>query len=167
MTQGSNNSLAVTVSMQQQTGYKSYGPADAFNPVNHNDDIIWLWLNPLLNLKVNPDIPNSVQWNGYGFDATDYYALDVYPVYVNELKYGLSPETQTELARVWAAGQNWPSGDGPALTLADYSNILQADPFTNSEYTLPEILPSTTPDGRFTLAGSTQGATYNVFYTQE
>lgn len=154
VTQGSSNSLMVTTSVQTTTGYKTLGVPDILDPVDHDDDMIWVWLNPLVLLKVNQDIPGAVQWNGFNFDSDDGPGMDVYGVHVGELKYGLESGSQDEFARLWAAAQTWPTGAGPALTSADYLQILQADPFSNDEYTLPETLPQVTPDGRFTLAGT-------------
>ena len=58
--------------------------------------------------------------------------MDVYPVYVGWLNGDLAMTSADSkpLARAWAAGQVWPSGQGPALTSADYSKILLADPYS-------------------------------------
>jgi hypothetical protein len=59
--------------------------------------------------------------------------------------------------RTWAASQMWPSGQGPALTSADFTQIAKTDPFYESSYGPNFVgyappLPSTA-DYRFT--GST------------
>ncbi|MDR3763802.1 MAG: hypothetical protein P4M01_06865 [Acidobacteriota bacterium] len=40
-TQGSGNSSSITLSKTTTKAYKTGGTGDAFNPVNHGDDIIW------------------------------------------------------------------------------------------------------------------------------
>jgi hypothetical protein len=156
--QGTNSSSTVTMSKQTGVSYKTNGTGNAFSPVNHDYDTIWLWLNPLFIYTVYPGTTN-VQWNGYGYDPKDpsgTEGLDVFGVQVGYLNgdFGADPSITTILARGWVTtnepGMIWPSGQGPGLTSADIANVLAADPFTSPSYTLPPLLPSTTADGRFT-----------------
>jgi hypothetical protein len=188
--QGSNSSSTTTISKQTSVSDKTNGTGDAFNPVNHDYDTIWLWLNPLLIYTLDPNNPNSLQWNGYGYDSNDPSGTggpDVFPVQVGWLNghFGNSPSIQAVLARSWVTtnepGMTWPSGEGPGLTSTDIATILQADPFASGTYTLPSPLPSTTADQRFTQiayppnpiaytqAGPGNGGgittTYNTVYT--
>ena len=171
-TQQNSTSNTVTVSDQASLAFKTPGTANAFSPVNHDYDIIWLWLNPIMQLTVNPNNPNALTWNGYGFDEADQPALDIWPVYVGYLNgdFGpLDPEDAQVLARSWATGQTFPqSGAGPALTSADFTQILQADPFTNTSYTVTPsgTDPSTTADGRFTISGGPSGQAQSFPYKQ-
>jgi hypothetical protein len=154
-TQGSNTSKSVTISKQTAVSYKTNGTGNAFSPVNHDYDTIWLWLNPLMIYTINLNNPSFLQWNGYGYDNNDVNGMEIYGVQVGCLNghFGSCPSVQTVLARGWVTtnepGMIWPSGEGPGLTSADIANILKADPFTSS-YVLPSPLPSTTADGRFT-----------------
>jgi len=127
--------------------------------VNHDYDAVWLWLNPLVLFTYYPST-GAIQWNGYGYDPNDPSGgggRDVFPVQVGYLNghFADNPSVDTVLARGWVTlyeQVNWPAGEGPGLTSADKANILAADPFTNTNppYTLPEPLPSTSADGRFT-----------------
>jgi hypothetical protein len=168
LTQASTNSSSTTISGQSSLADKTQGTPDAFNPVNHDYDIIWLWLNPLLQLTVNPGNPNSLVWNGYAYDMADSGIIDIYPVFVGYLNghFGPDASTASELARTWSVGQTWPSGDGPGLTNADFAQILGADPFSNSSYTVSLGSGGTTADGRFTLSGGATGVSQSFAYEQ-
>jgi len=156
--QGSNSSSTVTMSKQTGVSYKTSGTGNAFSPVNHDYDTIWLWLNPLFIYTVYPGT-TKVQWNGYGYDPKDpsgTEGLDIFGVQVGYLNgdFGADPSITTILARGWVTtnepGMIWPTGQGPGLTSTDIANVLAADPFSSASYTLPTLLPSTTADGRFT-----------------
>ncbi len=153
------NTSTVTTSLQVQQGEKTFGNnASIFAPVNHDADIIWVWLNPAVILSLYPN--NSVVWNGYGFDATDTPAgsgIDVVGVPLGYLNgdYGtIPPDLQVSLNRSWAAGQIFPPGQGPALTSTELAQIAAADPFSDSTYGPKSIGTSppspSTLDGRFT-----------------
>jgi len=185
--EGSNSSSTVTISKQSSVSDKTNGTGNAFSPVNHDYDTIWLWLNPLMIYGVKPNDPTFLQWNGYGYDNNDVNGPDIFGVQVGWLNghFGVNPSIQTVLARGWVTanepGMIWPTGEGPGLTSADITNILKADPFTSGTYSLPTPLPSTSADGRFTQipyppnpvnytqaglgngGGTTTG--YNVVYT--
>jgi len=133
------------------------GTGDAFNPVNHDYDTIWLWLNPLMIFTVQPNNPvKTVQWTGYGYDNHDVNGPDVFGVQVGWLNghFGPNPSIAAVLSRNWVTqnepGMVWSSGEGPGLTSNDIANILKADFFTSGTYSLPSPLPSTSADGRFT-----------------
>jgi hypothetical protein len=154
--QGSNTSSTVTISKQTSVSDKTNGTGNAFAPVNHDYDTIWLWLNPLMIYTINPNDPSFLQWNGYGFDNNDVNGMDIFGVEVGWLNgdFGVNSSIQTVLARGWVSsnepGMIWPAGEGPGLTSTDIANILRADPFTSGSYVLPSPLPSTSADGRFT-----------------
>jgi hypothetical protein len=156
--QGSNSSSTVTISKQTTASYTTNGTGDAFSPVDHDYDTIWLWLNPLMIYTVFPDTPTSLQWNGYGYDNNDINGPEIFGVQVGWLNghFGNNPSINDRLARSWVTrfepGMMWPAGEGPGLTSADIATILQADPFTSASYVLPSPLPSTTADKRFTQA---------------
>lgn len=154
-TQGSSSSTTTTVSQQASVSDKTNGTGNAFSPVNHDYDTIWLWLNPLMIFSIDPNSGN-ITWNGYGYDSHDVAGPDVFPVQVGYLNGDFGPNSSIAavLARNWVTsnepGVTWPAGDGPGLTSTDISNILAADFFTNPSYTLPSPLPTTSADGRFT-----------------
>lgn len=59
-----------------------------------------------------------------------------------------------EFQRTWAAGENWPAGQGPGLTPADLNNILAADPWGHCMPNSPvgsSACPTFSTDGTFTL----------------
>jgi len=165
--QTTDSSSATTLSTSTTTGYKLMGPpsppcitggscpATINTPIDHDYDVIWLWLNPVAWYTVSP---GSMQFNGFAYDTSDIPEMDIYPIPVGVLR-GSIPMTQSlanELARAWAAGNNriFPAGDGPGLTSADYANILAANPFTATSYSVNPAL-TTSSDLRFTLAGLT------------
>jgi hypothetical protein len=157
-TQASSSTSSFTLSAQTVNGTKSMGTVNAFSPVDHDYDYVWLWLNPVVILTVNPT-SQTVTWDGYGIDAADQNAnvMDIWPVQVGYLNgdFGtLDPGDAEVLARSWAVGYlTWPSGEGPGLTQVDFDQILLADPFANSSYAVTVPAGSnTTADGRFTLA---------------
>jgi hypothetical protein len=169
----SDTSSSVAISSQDTWTTKVPGPADPYAGVDHDYDIIWLWLNPLLNFSIDPSSgANSLIWTGYGFDADDVHEMDIYGVYLGWLTGRLSspgPGTSdfTPLARAWAGqpsnGQIWPAGATPsllnaagtAIDPATGATIAAADPFSDANYTVTIPAGSeTSSDGRFTLTGN-------------
>lgn len=156
-TQTRTSSNATTLSFTNLSSYKVMGPpsppVSINTPINHNYDVIWLWLNPVAMYSV---ATNYVQFNGFAYNEADLAGVDIYPVLVGQLNGSIpmDPSLVQELSRSWASVQTFPAGDGPGLTLADFANILASDPFTNSAYS---VSPSATTSGdkRFTLTGST------------
>lgn len=172
--QTSANSNAVTLSSQSQITNHTVGTPNAYSPINHDYDIIWLWLNPVVLLSTNPNTPSALTWNGYGVDEDDQPAMDIWPVQVGWLNgdFGtpLDPGDAKELGRSWANNlYSWPTGDSPALNATDYANILLSDPFTNPSYTVNLVSgsnPATTTDGRFTISSPNGGAAQSFVYKQ-
>jgi hypothetical protein len=118
------------------------GPASSTVGVDHDFDIVWVWLNPMATVVVGP---GKVVFTGYSFNgADDANEMEVVPLYVSWLK---SPSTipanvATRLARQWDT-----SGVG-GLTTADYASILAADPYSVATYN-----PNTDAWHRFDLQG--------------
>jgi hypothetical protein len=155
--QGTNSSQTITTSKTSTVSYQTKGTPTCA-PVNHDYDVIWLWVNPLVIYTVFPGT-TSLQWNGYGYDNNDpsgTLGRDVVGIEVGWLNgdFGSDPAINTILARGWVTtyepGMIWPAGEGPGITSSDIANILAADPFTNPSYTIPNPLPVSTADGRFT-----------------
>jgi hypothetical protein len=151
--QSSNSSSTTTLSKQTTVAYETSGTGNPFSPVNHDYDIIWLWVNPLLVYSVNVGT-GALQWNGYGYDPHDLPGPDVVGIAVGWLDghFGSSPSIKKILARGWVTTNEhlvWATGQGPGLTSTDIANVLKADPFV-AGYTLPSPLPTNSADGRFT-----------------
>jgi len=164
---GTNNSSTVTINKTKQLSDKTSGPVDAFVGVDHDYDVIWLWLNPVLPMQADPNVPHSLIWNGYGFDATDQPEMDIFPVFVGWLNGDIPvpPDAAAVLARTWAGpGQTWNPGEGPGLTGpgtgTDFATIEQADPFWQCTPN-PANCPATVDAARYTLT-----ANQNLVYEQ-
>lgn len=120
------------------------GPASSAAGIDHNYDIVWLWLNPAVDLTLTG--PASFNWDGYAYNAADpVNQMDVLYLYVYELKNpALIPaNVASRLARTWDV-----SGVG-GLTDADYQAILTANPFATN----PLYDPNMDSSGRFSPAG--------------
>jgi hypothetical protein len=159
-TQESDYGTTVTVNKQTSTSDKTPGPSDPYIGINHDYDVIWLWLNPVALFTVFPDT-NMVEWDGYGFSTADQPAMDIYPVFVGWLN-GDIPMTASQAAplnRTWAAGQTWPAGQGPELTSTDFQNILAADPYWQCAPN-PAACPRSVDPGRYTLVTANQDFIY-------
>lgn len=144
-TQESDSTSSITVEGSTTSGIIVRGPANSSVGVDHDYDIIWVWLNPIIELDVNS--ATSLQWAGYTYNPNDpVNEMDVVGIPVVELKSpSLMPEGLVEaLARSWDTAS--PPGQA-ALTAADYATILDADPFeVNASFN-----PNTDSTGRFTL----------------
>lgn len=149
-TQQSNTSSSVTVSKTTTTSDKISGPTNGYVGLNHDYDVIWLWLNPVTNFVATAG-STDIQWTGFGYSTLDQPGMDVYPVYVGWLNGDIAvPSTvQSVLARSWAAGEVWPSGQGPGLTSTDYQTIEASDPYWDCT-PKPSACPTTVSGTRFT-----------------
>ena len=137
-----DNSNSMTISNTTNLGDVVPGPASSAVGIDHDYDVIWVWLNPELMLAIPG--PYQIQWSGYTYDAEDdAKEMEVKPLYVWQLKNpSLIPAgVASRLARSWDT-----SGLG-GLTSADYTSILAADPFVTN----PAFDPNTDTSGRFDL----------------
>jgi hypothetical protein len=131
------DSTAITVQKTTSTDLLVPGPACDYCGVDHDYDLIAVWLNPVkLYTLTNGGV---VQPNGYGFSTFDQPGVDVYYVYAGELNgdIPMRTSTTTAFARVWAGSNNgfqYASGDGPALSAQDEQSILKLDPYFNCTY---------------------------------
>lgn len=167
-TQKTTNSQTVALSVKVASGEKTEGTGNYFAPVDHDYDIIWVWLNPALIFTTNGD---QVAWNGYGFDSRDEDGMDVVGValgYLNGDFGAIPPDIQTSFNRAWSASQTYATGHGPALDAHDLSVIAAADPFSASTYgeTYIGYVPPTpaTADNRYTISLCSQSQSFG--YTQ-
>jgi hypothetical protein len=154
-TEENDTSTTISMNTMLQQGTTVRGPASSLG-VNHDYDVIWLWLNPLSMFTLLHGA-NSITWAGYAFDANDIPAMDIYPVYVGYLNghFAMPSDVAQVLARTWAAGQEWGPGEGPGLTAQDFATILSADPFSDPSYTVSvPVGSSTSTDARFTVTNN-------------
>lgn len=134
------DSTAVTVQKTMSTDLLVPGPACDYCGVDHDYDLIAVWLNAVrLYALTNGGV---VQPNGYGFSTFDQPGIDVYYVYAGELNgdIPMRSSTTTAFARAWAGSSNgfqYASGDGPSLSSQDKQNILKFDPYFNCTYKSP------------------------------
>jgi uncharacterized membrane protein len=156
---GSSDSSTVTINKTTAQSDLTRGPASSFVGIDHDYDVIWLWLNPLLMLSYDPTNPNAISWNGYGFDPDDQPDVDIFPVYVGQLNgdFTIDSNVAGVLARTWAAGQAWPAGQGPGLTGpglgTDFDQIVRADPFWECT-PRPANCPTSVDLTRFTISNN-------------
>jgi hypothetical protein len=158
-TQASFTSSSDTVSKTTSLKDHTPGPLNPYVGLNHDYDIIWLWLNPVQLFTLHEDTAyniTSVEWDGYGFSTLDQPDLEVYPVYVGWLNGDIlmTADQAKPLQRAWAAVETWPSGQGPALTSTGTSNdfqaIVKSDPYWQCT-PLPSACPTTVDGTRYTL----------------
>jgi hypothetical protein len=165
----SNSSNTITTSKQTSLAVKTPGIPNIYSPVDHDYDIIWLWLNPVVllttpqsNSGCTTQTPCSIVWNGYGYDYNDpLHEIDVWPVYVGYLNgdFGpLDPQDADAFSRSWVTTQTFASGQGPGITSADYPGYLVVLESGTS--------PLTTTDARFTQAGVNGVAPQTIPYKQ-
>jgi hypothetical protein len=164
-TQEADSSTSLAVMQTQAQAYVIRGPASSAVGLDHDEDIIWLWLNPAMNFHVPSS--NVIDFDSVGFDDRfPGHDLEIFPVPVKYLKH---PETmpldvKAVLGRGWVCEESTdpacaPGGSlDPALQPSDYIQILKADPFTDPLYTIefapanPPLVSSCTQDGRYCLA---------------
>jgi hypothetical protein len=146
------------------TGTPATNPL-GFQPVDHDFDIVYVWLNPVEIFNVSG---NKITWNGFGYDANDQNGMDIVGIALGYLNGDFGPMPPDLLAstnRTWADGQSGPS---PALTSANFAQIAAYDPFSNSAYGPNQIgwVPPTpnTADDRFSL--TTCNSSNSVDYGQ-
>src|SRR5579875_1171194 len=162
--QSSSSSSSLTISKTASLSEKTPGPTNPYQGINHDYDVIWLWLNPVVLTTFTENGAGNVtavQWNGYGYSALDPAGIDVVPIYVGQLNGDLpfTQDQQNLLARAWAASEMWPSGQGPALTSADYQTIEQADPYWMCTPN-PSACPSSPSSSRFTQTNNNENVVY-------
>jgi hypothetical protein len=129
-TKAMDTSSSVALSKTVTSGTTVRGPSRSADGINHDFDIVWVWLNPKVDVTITS--PTSIEWNGYSYDMRDPAGeMDIVPLYVAWLKTPsmIPADVANRLARTWDT-----SGLG-GLTSVDYDIILARDPFaTNPSY---------------------------------
>ncbi len=138
-TSGTNNSISIT--QQYSTGVSLLGPPSNKLGVDHDYDIIYVWLNPAVKMTIYGT--RAVVIDSYNWDARDTITgMDVIGLTLGQLR-GTQPitgETLTRLERTWDTNLG-------ALTSVDYLAIAQTDVF----YSTPTFNPNTDTSHRFEL----------------
>ena len=153
LTQQAQDSSSVTASFTNTSSLQLFGPgtknncgpeAGDFIGVDHNCDLIKVWINPVTLFTLVGPAGSNVQWNGYGYSELDPVApIHIVDVLVGCLNGHLAASDSRcapalgEFQRTWAGNENWPSGQGPGLTATDFNNILAADPWGNCAANAP------------------------------
>lgn len=124
------------------------GPSSSTLGVDHESDIIWLWLNPATDYTLTPS-NGPLVWDGYATNPNDPNVqsgqMDIVPISVAQLDgtSPIPPELQQILDRNWDPVSQ---GGAGALTQNDLLTILARDPFaTNLTQTGQSTLPTNTP----------------------
>ena len=89
--QGNTTSTTNTMSTQTSSSHSVIGTQNTCSPVDHDYDVIWLWINPLL--LFTQSYTGAVTWNGYGYDPYDVGWVDVEPFHVGCLNGNLNSST--------------------------------------------------------------------------
>ena len=166
-TQQQSSTTSVTLTYTAQEAEKTYGTDNYFEPVNHDYDIVWVWLNPAVTFRVNG---SALVWTGYAYDASDTSGMDVVPLYLGYLNgdFPIPADVQASINRSWAASQIYSAGVSAALSASDKAAIASYDPFSVSSYGTAEFgtgaPPAKTSDGRFAL--STCSSASSFYYLQ-
>ena len=146
-TQESTNSVAV--SETYSTGLIQPGPASSAVGVDHDFDVVYVWLNPEELVGI---AGNVISRNGYGWDSRDSAAtvcgaagisgMDVVAITIGQLSgtQAIPTDLQCRLNRVWDTALG-------GLTSADMLEIAQADPFFSN----PQFNPNTANSARYEL----------------
>jgi hypothetical protein len=141
-TQEQDSSNTQSVNITTTEGYSVPGPSSSSVGVDHNSDILWVWLNPAVDITVTS--PDTLDWTAFDINPADpVNEMDYIPLYAGwlETPSTMPADVASRLARTWDT-----SGVG-GLTSADYASILAADPFISN----PSFDPNTDTSGRYTL----------------
>lgn len=158
--QESENSTSFDVNFTNASSTTVPGPSNSAVGLDHDQDLIWIWLNPVVLYDVNSD--TNFTWKGFGYDLRDpVNTADILGIPVKYLNgHATMPANLAAvLQRSWAPAIRCSSTDpacgsdgtkGPGLTASDFADILKADPFTDPSYLVNVPAGSTcTADHRF------------------
>jgi hypothetical protein len=149
----SDSSSSYTVNQTTANGTIVYGPTSSAVGLDHDADVVWIWLNPVTTFTELA--PKNLDWTGFSYDMRDPLGrMDVYGVYMSYLNgdAAIPPNVASVLARSWAP--NLVDGSGPGLTSNDLMTIAEADPFWQCVPN-PSSCPTTVDSTRFSPNSST------------
>jgi len=147
--QSTDSTNSLTLANSYTTGLVQSGPASSAVGVDHDYDVVYVWLNPEELMAVGGTV---VAPNGEGWDERDsapsvcgaagISGMDVAAITLGQLKgtQTIPSDLQCRLNRVWDSALG-------ALTSTDLLAIANADPF----YTNPNFNPNTDSSGRYDL----------------
>jgi hypothetical protein len=137
-------SASLALQFTETTQNTVHGPNSSLG-VNHDADLIYIWLNPVLIFDVYSD--TDFTWKGFGYDLRDNAVnaaeiIGIPVAYLNGHAQIEDPYLLAALERSWAPPVVCVASDpdcvngtkGPGLTANDFAEILKADPFTDSNY---------------------------------
>jgi hypothetical protein len=161
LTQQNDTSSSVALNETTNMSTTIRGPASSAVGLDHDEDIIWVWLNPAVGFNIDSTGTNF-GWTGFAFDQNDPAGTtDIIGIPVKYLDgHAPMPSNIADvLARRWAPRTLCTSADpacgvdgtkDPGLDASDLANILKADPFSNPSYVINIPAGSNcTADGRF------------------
>jgi hypothetical protein len=114
------NTNSIQVSKSTSNDIKCAGPGE--DGINHDHDLFYLWLNPMMNVAIDPQ--NNISWQLGTHGPT----MMIQYVYVSWLKNpsSMPPGVKQQL-------------DAAALTEADYQQILALNPFSSGAAAIDPI----------------------------
>ncbi|MBS0378253.1 MAG: hypothetical protein JSS29_07195 [Proteobacteria bacterium] len=140
----SSNGSSVTITNTTAFTDVVPGPSSSTLGVDHDYDVIWVWLNPEAAVYVGT---NTVSLAGYAYnDQDDQFGAEVVPIQVRQLK---NPSLMSA-GLVQRLSRSWDTTGLGGLTTSDYSVLLAADPFAMSA----TYNPATDSTHRFQAATS-------------
>ena len=146
LSQETDSTSTVALNETTTTTTTIRGPSSSAVGLDHDEDIIWVWLNPVVAVTINSD--TSFVWTGFLFDQNDPAGTtDIIGIPVKFLNgHAAMPANIADvLARRWAPRTLCTSADpacgpdgtkDPGLDASDLAAILQADPFANPSYVI-------------------------------
>jgi hypothetical protein len=138
----SDGSIAVEKTTSTSTLVR--GPLDSNLGIDHDFDIVLVWLNPRADFYVTS--PSAANWS-YSFDQRDpANGMDVIQLFVSQLK---DPSTITDPDIITRLAKTWDNSGLGGLINADLLAIAQRDPFWN----LGTTPASTVDPTRFDVEG--------------
>jgi hypothetical protein len=144
------------VNQTSSNGLIVRGPSSSAVGIDHDFDLVWIWLNPVDLFTITPSgTGNILHWTGDAYDMRDPVGrMDVYGIYVAYLNgdSAIPPDVASVLARTWAPAPV--DGSGPGLTAAELTKIAEADPFWQC-VPKPSACPTTANQTRFSPNSST------------
>jgi putative hemolysin len=103
-----------SVAVMKSSGYTFTVPGGPVDGIDHDYDVIYLWLNPLLNVTMDPD--SNISWQ-LGVDGPDMIIQYVLPLWLKNPSL-MPPGTLSQLQQ-------------RGLTTTDFAQILASDPFAS------------------------------------
>ncbi len=159
-TEEEDSNSSVTINTTTTHGTTVKGPLSDAVGLNHDADVIWVWLNPVMGFIV--PAPQNLNFTGFLFDVRDPVGgMDVFPIQVQYLNghSTIPQDIRDVLNRSWAPLMD--DGSSPALNSADFAQILKADPLADPAYVVNVPAGNNcTADARFCRTAN-QNLTYS------